>query len=100
MCGQGQRPGWLLHRTEQSIQINRPPGAVAPGGYVYSGIKENGKWGAKCRKAYNLDGQGQRQQIKTRAGKVKALKANAALFNFLQQNGISSMAQLYEKAKP
>ena len=33
----------------------------------------------------------------SKAGKVKALKANAALFNFLQQNGINSMEQLYEK---
>ena len=29
----------------------------------------------------------------------KALKANAALFNFLQQNGISSMERLYQKVE-
>ena len=33
----------------------------------------------------------------TRTGKVKALKESAALFNFLQQNGITSMRQLHEK---
>ena len=36
-------------------------------------------------------------KAKSQFGKVKALKANAALFNFLQQNGITSMEQLYEK---
>lgn len=41
-----------------------------------------------------------RQEISqpaTRYGKVKALKENAALFNFLQQNGITSMRELHEK---
>ena len=38
-------------------------------------------------------------KAKSRFGKVKALKANAALFNFLQQNGISSMEQLYGKVE-
>lgn len=33
----------------------------------------------------------------TRTGKVKALKESATLFNFLQQNGITSMRQLHEK---
>ena len=33
----------------------------------------------------------------SRAGKVKALKESAALFNFLQMNGITSMQQLHEK---
>ena len=33
----------------------------------------------------------------TRYGKVKALKESAALFNFLQQNGISSMSELHAK---
>ena len=32
-----------------------------------------------------------------RYGKVKALKADAKLFNFLMENGITSMEQLYEK---
>ena len=36
-------------------------------------------------------------QPTTRYGKVKALKENAALFNFLQENGISSMQELYAK---
>ena len=34
---------------------------------------------------------------KSRIGKVNALKANAVLFNFLQQNGIGTMEQLYKK---
>ena len=38
-------------------------------------------------------------KAKSRSGKVKALKANAALFNFLQQNGISSMEQLCQKVE-
>ena len=33
----------------------------------------------------------------TRYGKVKALKESAALFNFLQENGISSMPELHAK---
>ena len=33
----------------------------------------------------------------SRYGKVKALKTDANLFNFLMENGISSMEQLYEK---
>ena len=33
----------------------------------------------------------------SRAGKVRALQESAALFSFLQTNGITSMQQLYEK---
>ena len=33
----------------------------------------------------------------SRYGKVKALQADAKLFNFLMENGITSMEQLYEK---
>ena len=33
----------------------------------------------------------------TQYAKVKSLKADAKLFNFLMENGISSMEQLYEK---
>jgi outer membrane murein-binding lipoprotein Lpp len=33
----------------------------------------------------------------TTYGKVKALKENAAIFNFLMENGIASMQELYEK---
>ncbi|MFT9078572.1 hypothetical protein [Ethanoligenens sp.] len=33
----------------------------------------------------------------TRYGKVKALKESAALFNFLQENGVSSIQELYAK---
>ena len=36
-------------------------------------------------------------QPTTRYGKVKALKESAALFNFLQENGISSMQELHAK---
>lgn len=36
-------------------------------------------------------------QPTSRYGKVKKLKESAALFNFLQQNGIESMQQLHEK---
>ena len=36
-------------------------------------------------------------QPTTRDGKVKALKERATLFNFLQENGISSMQELYTK---
>lgn len=32
-------------------------------------------------------------------GKVKALKESAALFHFLQSNGINSMAELHQKIK-
>jgi len=38
-------------------------------------------------------------KAKSNTGRVKALKANAALFNFLQQNGIGSMEQLYKKVE-
>ena len=36
-------------------------------------------------------------QPTTRYGKVKALKESAALFNFLQENGVSSMSELHAK---
>lgn len=36
-------------------------------------------------------------QPTTRYGKIKALKESAALFNFLQSNGITSMKELHEK---
>lgn len=36
-------------------------------------------------------------QPATRYGKIKALKESAALFNFLQQKGITSMRELHEK---
>ena len=40
------------------------------------------------------------QQLKrpdTRTGKIRALQESAALFSFLQANGIQSMQQLHEK---
>ena len=39
----------------------------------------------------------QLKQASTRKGKIKALQENAALFYFLQSNGIQSMQQLHEK---
>ena len=41
--------------------------------------------------------QTQSAQPTTRYGKVKALKESAALFNFLQENGIASVDELHEK---
>ena len=41
--------------------------------------------------------QAQNTQPTTRYGKVKALKESAALFNFLQENGIASVDELHEK---
>ena len=41
--------------------------------------------------------QAQNTQPTTRYGKVKALKESAALFNFLQENGIASMDELHGK---
>ena len=133
-------------------------------------LKENGQWGAKCRKAYDLDENGQRipdgkggwknhredttdwndkgnveiwraawaaytnralesagrqeridhrsykrqgidkipsvhlgpaasqmEKRGIRTGKIRALQESAALFSFLQANGIQSMQQLHEK---
>ena len=53
--------------------------------------------GGVLAQLYQAQAEVNASKAKTRAGKVKALKANAALFNFLQQNSIGSMAQLYEK---
>ena len=42
------------------------------------------------------------QQLKrpdTRTGKIRALQESAALFSFLQANGIQSMQQLHEKSR-
>ena len=41
--------------------------------------------------------QAQNTQPTTRYGKVKTLKESAALFNFLQENGIASVDELHEK---
>ena len=43
------------------------------------------------------EAQQQLKQARTRKGKIKALQENAALFNFLQSNGIQSMQQLHDK---
>ena len=43
------------------------------------------------------EAQQQLKQASTRKGKIKALQDNAALFYFLQSNGIQSMQQLHEK---
>ena len=43
------------------------------------------------------EAQQQLKQASTQKGKIKALQDNAALFYFLQSNGIQSMQQLHEK---
>lgn len=55
--------------------------------------------GSVLAQLYQAQAEVNASKAKTRAGKVKALKASAALFNFLQQNGINSMEQLYEKVE-
>ena len=55
--------------------------------------------GSVLAQLYQAQAEVNANKAKSRAGKVKALKANAALFNFLQQNGISSMEQLYQKVE-
>ena len=67
---------------------------------LYNWTKEQAdtpQGGSVLAQLYQAQAEVNTSKAKTRAGKVKALKANAALFNFLQSNGISSMAQLYEK---
>ena len=53
--------------------------------------------GSVLAQLYQAQAEVNASKAKSQAGKVGALKANAALFNFLQQNGINSMEQLYEK---
>ena len=68
--------------------------------WLYNWTKEQAdvlQSGSVLAQLYQAQAEVSASKAKTRAGKVKALKANAALFNFLQSNGISSMAQLYEK---
>lgn len=60
-------------------------------------VPQNG--GSILAQLYQAQAEINASKAKTRTGKVKALKANAALFNFLQQNGIGSMEQLYEKVE-
>ncbi len=55
--------------------------------------------GSVLAQLYQAQAEVSASKAKTRAGKVKALKANAALFNFLQSNGIGTMVQLYEKVE-
>ena len=55
--------------------------------------------GSVLAQLYQAQAEVNASKAKSTAGKVKALKANAALFNFLQQNGISSMEQLYQKVE-
>lgn len=63
---------------------------------LYNWSKDNSK---QPEKASILDFLKQQPQEKptTQYGKVKALKESAALFHFLQSNGISSMAELHTK---
>ena len=63
-------------------------------------LKEKDKMpqgGSVLAQLYQAQAEANASKATSRAGKVKALKANAALFNFLQQNGITSMQELYEK---
>ena len=53
--------------------------------------------GSVLAQLYQAQAEVNASKATSRAGKIKALKTNAALFNFLQQNGINSMEQLYEK---
>ena len=67
---------------------------------LYNWTKEQAKAphsGSILAQLYQAQAEVNASKAKSQAGKVKALKANAALFNFLQQNGINSMEQLYEK---
>ena len=68
---------------------------------LYNWAKENATQPAERPGIRELLRQAQEQPAAsrpaTRYGKVKALKENAALFNFLNANGITSMQQLYEK---
>ena len=45
------------------------------------------------------EAQQQLKQPTTRTGRIRALQENAALFNFLNANGIRSMQQLHEKIR-
>ena len=53
--------------------------------------------GSVLAQLYQAQAEVNASKATSRAGKIKALKSNAALFNFLQQNGINSMEQLYKK---
>ena len=67
---------------------------------LYNWTKEQAQvphCGSVLAQLYQAQAEVNASKAKSQAGKVKALKANAALFNFLQQNGINSMEQLYEK---
>ena len=58
---------------------------------------EAGKPAKKGIMAELWEAQQQLKQANTRTGKIRALQESAALFNFLQSNGIQSMQQLHEK---
>ena len=69
---------------------------------LYNWTKEQAaqsQGGSVLAQLYQAQAEVNASKAKSTAGKVKALKANAALFNFLQQNGISSMEQLYQKVE-
>ena len=53
--------------------------------------------GKKSIMADLWEAQQQLRQPATRSGRIRALQENAALFSFLQSNGIQSMEQLHEK---
>ena len=67
---------------------------------LYNWTKEQAKepqGGSVLAQLYQTQAEINASKAKSQFGKVKALKANVALFNFLQQNGITSMQELYEK---
>ncbi|OCN02323.1 conjugal transfer protein TraA [Clostridium sp. W14A] len=65
---------------------------------LYNWSKEQSKQPGEKRSILEQRRQAQNTAKPTTTyGKVKALKENAAIFNFLIENGISSMQELYEK---
>ena len=69
---------------------------------LYNWTKEQAtqpQGGSVLAQLYQAQAEVNASKAKSKAGKVKALKVNATLFNFLQQNGISSMEQLYQKVE-
>lgn len=65
--------------------------------YNWSKTEANKPEGQKSSLADLWEAQQQLKRPATRTGKVRALQESAALFNFLNANGIQSMQQLYEK---
>ncbi len=64
---------------------------------LYNWSKEQAKQPGEKRSILEQLRQAQNASKPTTYGKVKALKESAAIFNFLMENGIASMQELYEK---